>query len=426
MPPDSRRPTSEQTPSGPQGIHDEVPLLEPDPFERSDLGDPDSELDDADVEPLGDTYPSSIEHREHPFVGQVLADRFQIETVMGKGAHSLVFRAFDRKLGHPVALKVLRPELNVRLEEFTTRFRREAALARALHHPRIVTVYEFGILGAEEEPDDPDEPIVSVSDDDDLPSVERDDEPTGASRQGTCFIAMEILRGRNLKHLLKQQGPLRIEKALPVFHQVAQALRAAHEAGFLHRDIKPSNVFLDEATGEVKLLDFGLVKSSDDDQVELTDAGGFVGTPQYAAPEQLESTHAGPRTDVYALGILMFRTLTGVLPFVGSSVADLAAKHRDAPVPRMRDRNPEIDVPADLEAIVLRCMEKAPSRRYADMDELLEALEGAAALAGVRLPDVPAAPQPRATLRWLAPAALVAAVLSGLALVARWLTSPGP
>jgi serine/threonine protein kinase len=425
MPPDPRRPTAEETPSQPSawppdGRYDEVPLLDSELFEQSDLGDPDSELDDADVEPLGETYPSGIEHREHPSVGQLLADRFAIESVMGKGAHSFVFRAFDQKLKIPVALKVLRPELNVRFEEFKTRFQREAALAHALRHPRIVTVYEFGMLGEEEALEDLDEPVVSVSDDDELPHVERDDDPTGASRQGTCFIAMEILKGRNLKHLLKERGPLPIDKALPVFHQVAEALRAAHDAGFIHRDIKPSNVFLDEATGAVKLLDFGLVKSSDDGEVELTDAGGFVGTPQYAAPEQLKSTHAGPRTDVYALGILMYRTLTGVLPFVGSSVVDLAAKHLEAPVPRMRERNPEIDIPAEVEAVVLRCMEKDPDRRYPDMDAFMDGLEEAAARVGVRLPDARLEPPVGPPIpRWVVPLVVAALAIGGFVLLAR-------
>ena len=392
--------------------YDEVPLLDPDLLGQ---GDSDSELDEVDVEPLDETYPSGIEHRGHPSVGHVLADRFTIESVMGKGAHSFVFRAFDQKLRIPVALKVLRPELNVRFEEFKTRFQREAALVHALRHPRIVTVYEFGMLGEEEALEDPDEPVVSVSDDD----VEHDDDPTGASRKSSCFIAMEILKGRNLKHLLKEQGPFPVDKALPVFHQVADALRAAHHAGFIHRDIKPSNVFLDEATGDVKLLDFGLVKSSDDEEVELTDAGGFVGTPQYAAPEQLKSTHAGPRTDVYALGILMYRTLSGALPFVGSSVVDLAAKHFEAPVPRMRERNPEIDVPAEVEAMVLRCMEKDPNRRFQDMDEFLDALDEAATRLGIRLPDGRAEPPRRTLPRWVVPVVVAALAALGFVLLAR-------
>ena len=420
MPPERYRPAAEATPSQAwPDRYDEVPLLDPEHLVESDPGDPDSELDDLDVEPLGDTHPSGIEHREHPSVGQLLADRFVIESVMGKGAHSFVFRAFDQKLKIPVALKVLRPELNVRFEEFKTRFQREAALARALRHPRIVTVYEFGMLGEEEALYDLEEPLVSVSDDDELPAVEHDDDPTGASRQGSCFIAMEILKGRNLKHLLKEQGPLPIDRALPVFHQVADALRAAHQAGFLHRDIKPSNVFLDEATGHVKLLDFGLVKSSTDDEVELTDAGGFVGTPQYAAPEQLRSTHAGPRTDVYALGILMYRTLTGVLPFVGSSVIDLAAQHREAPVPRMRERNAEIDVPAEVEAVVLRCMEKDPNQRFPDMDAFLDALEDAAKRTGVRLPDARVEPPQQTLPRWVVPVVVAALAIGGFVLLAR-------
>jgi serine/threonine protein kinase len=400
MPPDSR--------------YDEVPLLDP---ELGGERDPDSELDDVDVEPLGETYPSGIEHRSHPSVGQVLADRFAIESLMGKGAHSFVFRAFDQKLRIPVALKVLRPELNVRFEEFKTRFQREAALVHALRHPRIVTVYEFGMLGEEESLEDPDEPVVSVSDDDEL--VELDDDPTGASRKGSCFIAMEVLKGRNLKHLLKEQGPFPAAKALPVFYQVADALRAAHHAGFIHRDIKPSNVFLDEATGHVKLLDFGLVKSSDDEEVELTDAGGFVGTPQYAAPEQLKSTHAGPRTDIYALGILMYRTLTGALPFVGSSVVDLAAKHFEAPVPRMRERNPDIEVPPEVEAMVLRCMEKDPDRRFPDMDEFLDALDGAATALGIRLPDAPVEPVREPLPRWVVPVVIAALAVGLFVLLAR-------
>jgi serine/threonine-protein kinase len=164
-----------------------------------------------------------------------------------------------------------------------------------------------------------------------------------------------------------------VRRALPIFRQLCQALIHAHEHGIVHRDIKPSNVFVSDRDF-VKLFDFGLVKPEMPHE-EITDAGTFMGTPHYAAPEQIRGGVCDGRVDLYAMGVLMYRTLAGRLPFRGASWVSVVLQHLEEPYPPIATVSPEVDVPRDVEAIIERCLLKDPALRYANGRELVEALE---------------------------------------------------
>jgi len=164
-----------------------------------------------------------------------------------------------------------------------------------------------------------------------------------------------------------------VRRALPIFTQLCQALIHAHEHGIVHRDIKPSNVFVSDRDF-VKLFDFGLVKPHMPHE-EITDAGTFMGTPHYAAPEQIRGGACDGRVDLYAMGVLMYRSLAGRLPFRGASWVSVVLQHLEEPYPPIATVSPEVDVPRDVEAIIERCLNKDPAQRYANGRELLEALQ---------------------------------------------------
>jgi serine/threonine-protein kinase len=224
------------------------------------------------------------------------------------------------------------------MAEFKERFLREARLAGKLQHPNIVTIHDYGEIG--------------------------DD---------SCFIALELLRGRTLHDMLGA-GPLPVRTALPIFTQLCQALVHAHEHGILHRDIKPSNVFVSESHF-VKLFDFGLVKPETPHD-EITDAGTFMGTPHYAAPEQIRGAACDGRIDLYAMGVLMYRTLTGRLPFRGASWVTVVLQHLEEPVPPIASVS-ETTIPPEVAALVERCLHKEADRRFDGGADLLLALEAA-------------------------------------------------
>jgi serine/threonine-protein kinase len=284
---------------------------------------------------------------EPAFVGRTLA-HFRVLEKLGEGGMGVVYRAEDTRLMRPVALKVLPPERSSDPDR-RARLLREARAAAVLSHPNIAVVYE-----------------VDESD-------------------GHGYIAMELVAGRSLRQQLDgtPKKLLAPEQVLPLVRQIVAGLACAHEAGVVHRDLKPDNVMVD-ASGRVKLLDFGLAKlgtpsAGSDEQPTVstvTEEGRVMGTPGYMSPEQARGGSVDARTDVFAVGVLTYEALTGERPFVGATPLDvMAAITRDAPRPPWQLVP---SVPRALGALVMRCLEKDPARRPADGRALaaeLDALE---------------------------------------------------
>jgi serine/threonine-protein kinase len=266
---------------------------------------------------------------------------YQIVAPLGAGATSLVYRAKHAHLGNEVAIKILRPELAQR-PDTASRFLAEARAINDIGHPNIVNVHDFA-KDAEREP-----PVF--------------------------YMVMELLEGWSLGDHIHKAGFLRYTEALRIAGQVASALVAVHASNRVHRDLKSDNIFL-VSGGEgptVKLLDFGLVKEIDEEdlpQVKRTDPGTALGTPAYMAPEQvLEGAEIDQRTDIYALGVVLYEMLTGTLPFQSRSYGQLmvqVVKERPRPPTLVRE-----GIPRPVEALVMRCLEKKPVHRYQSAEEL--------------------------------------------------------
>lgn len=272
--------------------------------------------------------------------GTVVGD-YVIERRIARGGCGSVYLAHHETNAEFVAVKILHPTL-APLPKMIGRFIREVELLRRLRHPHIVEIREVGSL-----PD------------------------------GTPFFVMDYLPGLTLDGLLATRGRLSPEEALVIMEPICAALASAHAAGIVHRDVKASNVMvMDAAHGDVKLLDFGIAKL-----VEPTTAGSGltsvnrqIGTLTIMAPEQLLCAPVDARTDVYALGALLYRLLTGRLPFESSWPGELVRKHLEEPAPRPSERAP---LSRELDAVVLRCLEKRPERRYESVHALMNALRHA-------------------------------------------------
>ncbi len=279
-------------------------------------------------------------------IGKVLNGRFRVVARIGAGGMGRVYKAVQEPIDRMVALKVLNPRYDGQKDPgFERRFFLEASMTAKLKHPNTITVHDYG----------------------------RTDD-------GVYYIAMELLEGETLQSVLRR-GPIAWPRALSIGSQIARSLREAHKQGMVHRDLKPANVMvLSEGTGGdvVKVLDFGLVKSmlaekkpKTDDLSELTQAGILLGSPTYMAPEQARSDADG-RTDIYALGIVLFQCITGRPPFQGKDSIDILVKQVREKPPVLKSLVPS--VPDEVNALVMRCLEKAPDARFQSMDEVLEAM----------------------------------------------------
>ena len=311
--------------------------------------------------------------------GQVFAGRYLIIEELGRGGMGRVFKAKDQKLGLTVALKMIRPEHSASAAVIDL-FKKETLLARSLAQENIIRIFDLG------------------------------------ESRGLTFISMEYVPGQNLGQVLRASGALTEDMAVSITRQVCQALAAAHSRGIVHRDLKPQNILIDP-NGRVHLADFGLAKSLE--ALESTRAGGVVGTPAYLSPEQARGEKTDARTDIYALGVIMYEMLTGLKPFESDSAAGYIEKHiHDKPKPPSA-WNPRI--PSYLEKIVLRCLDKAPAKRYQGADEVLAVLA-----AGISSIPLPGARKRKSILAWsLAGAAALALAVFGLFhFVLR--TPPGP
>jgi eukaryotic-like serine/threonine-protein kinase len=266
-------------------------------------------------------------------VGELIAERYELEELVGTGGMSSVYRAHDRLLERYVAIKVLHERFTSD-GEYVERFRREARAVAQLSHPNIVTVIDRG---------------------------EQDD------RQ---FIVFEYVDGENLKALLEREGPLPEPVAIELALQVARALGFAHEQGLVHRDVKPQNVLLNDGR-EAKVTDFGIARSLDVSG-NLTQTGTVMGTSDYIAPEQARGARVDAQSDIYSLGSVLYELLTGEVPFTGDNFVAVAMQHINRPPPSVRERRPELSPCVD--DVVQRAMAKEPRDRFRSMNELCAAL----------------------------------------------------
>ena len=305
--------------------------------------------------------------------GDVVAG-YEIGALVGRGGMGDVYRAFDSRLERPVALKLLGERLSDD-EGFRERMLTESRIAAGLDHPNVVPIYEAG------------------------------------EADGRLFIAMRYVEGTDLKALLRREGALAPGRAVAIASQVADALDAAHAKGLVHRDVKPSNVLVDQQRGRehVYLADFGLTQSVSD--TRPTD-GHLMGTVDYVAPEQIVGDHVDGRADVYALGCLLFESLTGALPFAGASDVAVVYAHLEQPPPRATERRPSL--PPAVDDVLARAMAKDPGDRQPTCGSLVEEVRHALGLV-----HTGASARRRAAV--LIGALLVAAVaaVAGLALAIR-------
>lgn len=266
-------------------------------------------------------------------VGELIADRYELEELLGSGGHSSVYRAHDTLLERHVALKVLHDHF-LADEVQVERFRREARAVAQLSHPNIVSVIDRG------------------------------------ERDGRQFIVFEHVDGDDLKELVQRVGPLPERRALGIALQVAHALAFAHRQGLVHRDVKPQNIILSRS-GEVKVTDFGIAR--DLDVKGATQTGAVLGTSDYIAPEQARGDAVDARTDVYSLGVVLYELLTGEVPFRGDNFIAVAMRHVTEPPPSVRAVRAEVSERVD--AVLRRAMAKEPHERQGSMDELIDDLE---------------------------------------------------
>jgi beta-lactam-binding protein with PASTA domain/predicted Ser/Thr protein kinase len=313
--------------------------------------------------------------------------RYRIIRRLGSGGMADVYCAEDTQLGREVALKLLYRRF-AEDEEFVERFRREASSAAGLQHPNVVQVFDRG------------------------------------EWDGTYYIAMEFLTGRNLKQVVRDHGPLEPALAVDLTIQILKAARFAHRRGIVHRDIKPHNVIVDDE-GRAKVTDFGIARAGASD---MTETGSIMGTAQYLSPEQAQGHPVDARADLYSIGIVLYELLTGAPPFDAESPVTIALKQvSEEPVPAMH-RNPAVS-PA-LDAVVIRALRKDPAARFQNADEFIAALESA--MAGGYVETVAVAEDPvaaleeedRRNLGRIAVIALVVLALAALAIGAWLLLTP--
>lgn len=282
--------------------------------------------------------------------GELLAGRFRIVRFIAGGGMGEVYEAEDQELGEQVAVKTIRPEILAQPNAIA-RFRREVHLARKVTHPNVSRIFDM----FRHKPD------------------------AGSVREETVFISMELLHGTTLATLLKEHGRMSEAEALPLLRQMASALAAAHAAGIVHRDFKPGNVVLVQTPGSKELravvTDFGLaVQASAGDSLSFSTGQSLLGTPMYMSPEQIEGRAATARSDIYALGLVIYEMVTGARPFQGDTPMSAAMKRlSECPIPPRRFN---YGISSVWESVILRCLERDPAKRFASAHDVARVLGG--------------------------------------------------
>jgi eukaryotic-like serine/threonine-protein kinase len=271
--------------------------------------------------------------------GSSFGVRYRIESLLGQGGMGAVYKAYDRELGRTVALKLVRPELAANVETMQ-RFKQELLLASTISHKNILRIYDLGDF------------------------------------DGIKFITMAFVEGSDLAGLIEKTGRLPLDRALRFTKQLCAALEAAHSEGVVHRDLKPQNILIDQADN-LYVSDFGLAKSLAPEAASMTRTGQLLGTPRYMSPEQVESKEVDHRSDLYALGLILFEVFTAQVPFRGESALQIMFQ-RVTELPS-DPRTVRQDLPDHLANIILKCLEKDPSKRYQSASEILVDLEAQAA-----------------------------------------------
>jgi eukaryotic-like serine/threonine-protein kinase len=308
---------------------------------------------------------------DDPYIGSVLNGRFTVEAKLGEGGFGAVYRGVQNATGRKVAIKLLHPEMT-RDQNVLARFRREGQVLCALRDAHTITTYDFD-----------------------------------QTQDGTLFIAMELLQGKSLHEIFHEEAPIAWQRMLKVMSEMCSSLEEAHAIGIVHRDLKPENVYLENRPGNpefVKILDFGIAKVMRGDGIagdmspQLTATGQTLGTLEYMSPEQLMGKPLDGRSDIYGLGVVAFELITGRLPFpdaVGPAALISAQLKKVPPTPS--HAYPQGDIPPEVDALILKMLEKDKNNRFRDATELRREIDGILALRSSQhiRPERPSQPMPQ-------------------------------
>jgi eukaryotic-like serine/threonine-protein kinase len=279
-----------------------------------------------------------------PMIGRVIDARYRVLSKIGHGGMGAVYKVEHLAMGKQAAMKILHPAFT-QDAELAARFRREAEAVSRLSHPNTVQVFDFG------------------------------------QGKGTTYLVMELVRGEDLGVILRRDGPMPFSRTRVILLQVCEALSEAHEAGIIHRDLKPENLLVSRARDGrdlVKVLDFGLAKLRDSEELnQVTARGSLVGTPFYMSPEQIRAEDLDPRADIYSLGALMYRMVTGEHPFTATTPVAVLTQHLTEPLTPPSERRPDLKLAPIVDHIVCRAMAKSRDERFASAEELGRALDEA-------------------------------------------------
>jgi serine/threonine protein kinase/tetratricopeptide (TPR) repeat protein len=316
-------------------------------------------------------------------IGETFAKRYQVIEDLGKGGMGRVYKVLDNEIKEIVALKILKPEI-VEDERIIERFRNELKLARKISHKNICGMYHLS-----------------------------------KDENGTHYITMEYVSGENLKSLIRRIGPLTVGKAVFIGKQICQGLSEAHRLGVIHRDLKSQNIMIDQE-GHVRVMDFGIARSLM--SKGLTDTGAIIGTPEYMAPEQVEGGETDARTDIYALGIVLYEMVTGRVPFGGDTALSVAFKQKNEIPGEPRKLN--VQIPEKLNRAIMKCLEKDRARRYEsavalceDLARVEESITSTGEIKRAKTREPRISPAPKSHRKWSVVAALACLLVVGAYMV---------